>query len=275
MGSTLSSLIHQVTWPKAIAVGIPLALGSVIGSLQAKATIEWYPTLDKPSWTPPAPLFGQLWSVFYCVMGYASYLVWKQGGLEAQKRPLTFYGLQLAFNLAWPITFFLRKKLGQGQIVNLTTLALASVTAREFYKVDAFAGKILIPYLAWLAFANALNYSIWKKNPGAGAPITARESLRDSPDKKNPGEEGYGSLQGRATASYSPSISRGATARVARAAAVPSVLSQEYTIGQRLPQRASKALVMQKPCRGALGALGRHVTASASMSRVAGRCFAL
>ena len=46
------------------------------------------------------------------------------------------------------------------------TLALASVTAREFYKVDAFAGKILIPYLAWLAFANALNYSIWKKNPG-------------------------------------------------------------------------------------------------------------
>ena len=57
-------------------------------------------------------------------MGYASYLVWKQGGLEAQKRPLTFYGLQLAFNLAWPITFFLRKKLGQGQIVNLSKLQL-------------------------------------------------------------------------------------------------------------------------------------------------------
>lgn len=43
----------------------------------------------------------------------------------------------------------------------------------------------------------------------AGAPITARESLRDSPDKKNPGEEGYGSLQGRgAAASYNPNISR-------------------------------------------------------------------
>ena len=59
-------------------------------------------------------------------MGYASYLVWKQGGLEAQKRPLTFYGLQLAFNLAWPITFFLRKKLGQGQIVNLSKSVAAS-----------------------------------------------------------------------------------------------------------------------------------------------------
>ncbi len=38
--------------------------------------------------------------------------------------------------------------------------------------------------------------------------MTARESLRDSDDKKNPGEEGYGSLQGRATASYSPDMSR-------------------------------------------------------------------
>ena len=87
---------------------------------QVPPAFHRYPTLDKPSWTPPAPLFGNLWSVFYTVMGYASYLVWKQGGLAAQKRPLTFYGLQLFFNLMWPITFFLRKKLGQGQVVNLS-----------------------------------------------------------------------------------------------------------------------------------------------------------
>ena len=42
----------------------------------------------------------------------------------------------------------------------------------------------------------------------ADAPITAREGLRDSADKKNPGEEGYGGLQGRATASYSPDVTR-------------------------------------------------------------------
>ena len=52
-------------------------------------------------------------------MGYASYLVWRHGGWAVQKRPLTFYGLQLAFNLLWPITFFIRKKLGQAQVVNL------------------------------------------------------------------------------------------------------------------------------------------------------------
>ena len=57
-------------------------------------------------------------------MGYASYLVWRQGGIEAQKRPLIFYGLQLVANLCWPVTFFLRKKLGQAQIVNLGKIIL-------------------------------------------------------------------------------------------------------------------------------------------------------
>ena len=96
-----------------------------------------YPTLNKPSWTPPAPIFGNMWSIFYAVMGYASYLVWRQGGLEAQKRPLTFYGLQLAFNLAWPITFFLRKKLGQGQIVNLSEpLPVVTATIKQACHVD-------------------------------------------------------------------------------------------------------------------------------------------
>ncbi len=64
-------------------------------------------------------------------------------------------------------------------------------------------------------------------------------------------------------------------ARVARSAAVPSVLSQKYTMGQRLPQTASKALVVKKACRPALGASGRHVTAAAHVSRATGRCFAL
>ena len=42
----------------------------------------------------------------------------------------------------------------------------------------------------------------------ADAPMTTREGLHDSADKKNPGEEGYGGLQGRATASYSPDVTR-------------------------------------------------------------------
>ena len=68
-------------------------------------------------------------------MGYASYLVWKQGGIEAQKRPLILYGLQLVANLCWPVTFFLRKKLGQAQIVNLGKMR----TPRSLYSLSTSA----------------------------------------------------------------------------------------------------------------------------------------
>lgn len=44
-------------------------------------------------------------------------------------------------------------------------LATATATAAAFYKVDALAGKLFLPYLAWLAFANALNAAVYKLNP--------------------------------------------------------------------------------------------------------------
>ena len=48
----------------------------------------------------------------------------------------------------------------------------------------------------------------------AGAPLSARESLYEGEDKKNPGNEGYGPLQGRASASYSPYTTRLDTALI-------------------------------------------------------------
>lgn len=55
--------------------------------------------------------------------------------------------------------------------MHVVLLGLAAWTASAFYKVDAFAGKLFLPYLAWLTFANALNYSVWKKNPQVGTTI--------------------------------------------------------------------------------------------------------
>jgi len=232
MGGLVSTLQHNVTPAMAVAIAIPLGAGTIVGAAQAKATIEWYPTLDKPSWTPPAPLFGNLWSIFYAVMGYASYLVWQHGGIAAQRPALTLYGLQLGFNLAWPVVFFIKKKLWAAQFVNLGTLAFAAATARAFYRVEPRAGKLLIPYLVWLAFANALNYSIAKKNPGADLPASVREDNYRDPSKKNPGERGYG--PGGSTTMAS-AYAQPARAQRLSMRPVPSNLRSQPQLGQRLP----------------------------------------
>lgn len=170
-----------------VAIAVPELLGSIIGRITSEE-LAWFKTQRKPSWEPPGALFGIAWTVLYAVIGYASWRVWIQGGWQAHQKALSLYVVQLALNLSWPIMFFREKKLGTAQGINLVLLGLAAWTASAFYKVDAFAGKLFLPYLAWLTFANALNYSVWKKNP---QPTTGVDDLAKESGMENPGEGRY------------------------------------------------------------------------------------
>ena len=48
----------------------------------------------------------------------------------------------------------------------LMTGGLAAATTVAWYKVSPSAARLLYPYLAWLAFASALNYCVWRDNCG-------------------------------------------------------------------------------------------------------------
>jgi len=111
-------------------------------------------------------------------MGYASYLVYKEGGgfNDTTHLPLALYGTQLALNFAWSPIFF-RKKSIKGGLITIVLLDTAVAgTAYLFYKVTPTAGYIFIPFLAWLGLATALNYRIWKDNP---SPATITEVPTD------------------------------------------------------------------------------------------------
>lgn len=122
---------------------------------------EWYQGLAKPTWTPPGWVFGPAWTVLYLLMAVAAWRVWRCGGWTT---PLRWWLVQLALNAAWTPVFFGLKQPGWA-FAEIVLLWLAILTTlRQFLAVERTAGWLLVPYLLWVSFAAALNYTIWRLN---------------------------------------------------------------------------------------------------------------
>jgi translocator protein len=124
-----------------------------------------YAALNKPAWNPPAWLFGPAWSLLYTLMAVAAWLVWKRGGFAAQRRPLGLFLTQLVLNALWTPLFF-GLHLPALALAEITLLWLAiALTIAAFWRVQRTAAWLLVPYLAWVTFAAALNAALWRLNP--------------------------------------------------------------------------------------------------------------
>ena len=98
-------------------------------------------------------------------MAVAAWLVWRRRGAHRVAFPLGLFGLQLALNLAWSGLFFALRRPGPafGEIVLLWAAILATLLA--FGRISRSGGLLLVPYLAWVSYAAALNFAIWRLNP--------------------------------------------------------------------------------------------------------------
>ncbi len=150
--------------------GLPAWLGLcfVAAAIGAAASVEagpFYLQLLRPSWAPPAGVFGPVWTLLYALMGIAAWLVWRAGGFQANRGVLTLFLLQLLANALWSWLFFAWHLGGLALADVLLLWALILATLLGFWRVNWLAGALLVPYLLWVSFATALNFSVWQLNP--------------------------------------------------------------------------------------------------------------
>jgi len=138
-----------------------LGVGALGGTCTADAVRTWYPTLHKPTWNPPAWIFGPVWTALYVMMAVAAHRIARR---EHRGLPLTFFLVQLAFNAAWSPIFFGWHQIGAALAVLAALWLTLAATLIVFYRRDALAGALLVPYLAWCTFAATLNCAIWRLN---------------------------------------------------------------------------------------------------------------
>ncbi len=142
-------------------------IAAAIGGAASVQAGPFYMQLVRPDWAPPPSIFGPVWTVLYASMGIAAWLVWRVGGFLRAKAALSLFLAQLALNSLWSWLFFgwHYGALAFTDIMVLWALIIATVIA--FWRVRPLAGALLVPYLMWVSFACALNFSVWQLNPQA------------------------------------------------------------------------------------------------------------
>lgn len=126
---------------------------------------NWYQMLIKPTWAPPAELFGPVWTFLYAVIavsfGYVVYLFF------TKKIPFVVllpFVLNIIFNaLFTPLQFGLKNNLLAlaDILLVLGTLIWAMIA---IYPHAKWVSLVNIPYLGWVSFATVLQFTITMLN---------------------------------------------------------------------------------------------------------------
>ena len=124
-------------------------------------TYNWYSTLIKPTWAPPAFLFGPVWSFLYILIAFSFGRVFM---LVLQKQiPMIValpFVLNLFFNFAFtPLQFGLKNNL-LASVDILLILASLIWAIMAIYPHVKWLAYIQMPYLLWVSFATILQLTI-------------------------------------------------------------------------------------------------------------------
>ena len=140
-------------------------LAATAGGIASVNATSFYAQLVKPSWAPPAWVFGPVWLVLYTLMALAVWLAWRAVGFPQAKVAVQLFLAQLIANALWSWLFF-AWRFGALALADVIALwALLAATLAAFWRIQRLAAVLLVPYLAWVTLAAALTLAVWHLNP--------------------------------------------------------------------------------------------------------------
>ena len=118
---------------------------------------EWYQSLAKPAFNPPNWIFAPVWSLLYVLIAVVGARTWLS---RRRSMAMRLWYAQLVLNFAWSPIFFGLQDPAAALIVILGLLVAVVGFIAAAWREDRTAALLFLPYLAWVAFATALNGAI-------------------------------------------------------------------------------------------------------------------
>lgn len=149
--------------PVLVAAGAALAVAG-LGALMTDLG-DWYRQLEQPAWKPPDWLFGPAWTLIFGLAATAGVAAWRQAPDKASREwLLALFALNGFLNVLWSLLYFRLRRpdwaLLEVGLLWLSVLLLILVLGRYCRQ----ARWLLLPYLAWISVAGALNWGTVQLN---------------------------------------------------------------------------------------------------------------
>jgi tryptophan-rich sensory protein len=149
-------------------VPLVLLLGFLSGKVSgSSAQNPWFAALKMPAIYPDPIVFPIAWTTRYVLMGLAAALVCSAWGARWRGVAMVLFAIQLGINLAWSPVFFQLHQIENAFYVIAALDGAVALTLILFFIVRKLAALLLLPYLAWIAFATFLHWQILLLNPDA------------------------------------------------------------------------------------------------------------
>lgn len=148
-------------------VPLILLIGFAAGQLGGPNT-AWFAGLVKPAIFPPPMIFGIVWSVLFVMIGLALALVASAWGAHGRGAALIAFAIHFIVTQGWTAVFFGMQDMLSALMVLGFGVASLLIALALIFRVRRSAALLLLPYLAWLCFASALNYQFIAENPDGG-----------------------------------------------------------------------------------------------------------
>lgn len=151
-----------------VTVPLVLLLGFLSGrSVPAGKDNPWYVALAKPPLNPPDWVFPVAWSLLYILLGLAVAIALNARGARWRWPAVAAFAIEIVGLTVWQPLFFGAHKVAAAFLLIACLFLWGIVTTVAFGRVRRVAAWLMVPFLAWLGFAGALNWGIHRLNPDA------------------------------------------------------------------------------------------------------------
>lgn len=125
---------------------------------------NWYDSLMKPKFQPPAWIFAPVWTILYTMMFVALFIVVTSKYNLTSVLAISLFVTQFLLNISWSPIFFAKHDFKKAFYVAVLLAISVFATMVCFFFISKIAGLLFLPYFLWCSFASVLSFAIMKLN---------------------------------------------------------------------------------------------------------------